>query len=76
MGQAAVRAVQHGHPHWSVPPASSAPRATAARAGDVTEVTGGFVQYFDLTLSLSLRRADWVMALEVGESCSVILRPP
>ena len=36
-------------------------------AGNVEEVTDGFVQFFDLTLPLSLPRADWVLSLEVGE---------
>ena len=30
-------------------------------------VCAGFVSWFDLTLPLSLRRADWVVSLEVGE---------
>ena len=36
-------------------------------AGNVEEVTNGFVRYFDLTVPLSLPRTDWVMSLEVGE---------
>ncbi len=36
-------------------------------AGNVEQATNGFVSWFDLTLPLSLPRADWVMALEVGE---------
>ena len=36
-------------------------------AGNVEEVTGGFVQFMDLTVPLSLPRADWVLSLEVGE---------
>ena len=36
-------------------------------AGNVGEVTDGFVSFADLTIPLSLPRADWVMALEVGE---------
>ena len=36
-------------------------------AGDVDEATGGFVRFFDLTIPLSLPRADWVLSLEVGE---------
>ena len=35
--------------------------------GDVEAFTGGFVQYFDLTMPLALPRAEWVMSLEVGE---------
>jgi hypothetical protein len=36
-------------------------------AGDVEEYTRGFVRFADLTLPLALPRADWVVALEVGE---------
>lgn len=36
-------------------------------AGNVEGVTGGMVRFFDLTLPLSLPRADWVLSLEVGE---------
>lgn len=37
-------------------------------AGNVVQWTRGFVGWFDLTLpTLSLRRADWVMCLEVAE---------
>lgn len=36
-------------------------------AGNVEHVTNGFVRWFDLSLNLSLPRADWVMSLEVGE---------
>ncbi len=36
-------------------------------AGNVEDFTGGFVRFFDLTLPLSLPRADWVLSLEVGE---------
>ena len=36
-------------------------------AGNVAEVTGGAVRWFDLTQPLRLRMADWVMSLEVGE---------
>lgn len=36
-------------------------------AGDVAEQTGGYVSFFDLTLPLSLPRADYVLSLEVGE---------
>lgn len=36
-------------------------------AGNVYEYTKGFVNYFDLTLPLELPKADWVVALEVGE---------
>lgn len=36
-------------------------------AGNVEEVSDGFVRFFDLTTPLSLPRTDWVMSLEVGE---------
>lgn len=36
-------------------------------AGNVEEATDGFVQFVDLTVPLSLPRADWVLSLEVGE---------
>ena len=36
-------------------------------AGNVEEVSKGFVRFFDLTTPLSLPRADWLMSLEVGE---------
>lgn len=36
-------------------------------AGNVESVTNGFVSFFDLTIPLSLPRADWAMSLEVGE---------
>lgn len=36
-------------------------------AGDVEEYTEGFVRFADLTIPLSLPRADWVVSLEVGE---------
>jgi hypothetical protein len=36
-------------------------------AGNIEEVTGGFVQFVDLSVPLSLPRADWVLSLEVGE---------
>jgi hypothetical protein len=36
-------------------------------AGNVEEATGSFVRFVDLTLPLSLPRADWVLSLEVGE---------
>lgn len=36
-------------------------------AGNVEEYTDGFVSWFDLTIPLSLPRADWVVSLEVGE---------
>ena len=36
-------------------------------AGNVLEVSDRFTNYFDLTVPLSLPRADWVMSLEVGE---------
>lgn len=36
-------------------------------AGNVELATSGFVQWFDLSLPLSLPRADWVLSLEVGE---------
>ena len=39
-------------------------------AGNCEEVTGHFVRWFDLTLPLSLRRADWLISLEVGEHIS------
>ena len=36
-------------------------------AGNVLDYTKGFVNYFDLTLPLELHKADWVVALEVGD---------
>jgi len=36
-------------------------------AGNIVNRSNGFVQFFDLTLPLSLPRADWVLCLEVGE---------
>ena len=36
-------------------------------AGNIEAVTDGFVDWFDLTLPLSLPRAHWVISLEVGE---------
>ena len=42
-------------------------RCPAQAAGWLEEVTGGFVQFVDLTAPLSLPRADWVLSLEVGE---------
>tara|TARA_B110000046_G_scaffold161381_1_gene175074 strand:- start:182 stop:1141 length:960 start_codon:yes stop_codon:yes gene_type:complete len=36
-------------------------------AGDVEAFTRGFIRYVDLSLQLSLRRADWVASLAVGE---------
>jgi len=36
-------------------------------AGNVEMYTKGFVRFFDLTLPLSLPRADWMLSLEVGE---------
>ena len=36
-------------------------------AGNVEQATRGFVKWFDLSLPLSLPRADWVMSTEVGE---------
>ena len=36
-------------------------------AGNVNEWTRGFVRWFDLTIPLSLARAQWVLSLEVGE---------
>jgi len=36
-------------------------------AGDVREYTDGFVKFVDLTMPLSLPRADWVLSMEVGE---------
>ena len=36
-------------------------------AGNIEEYTNGFVRFFDLTVNLSLPRADWVLSLEVGE---------
>lgn len=36
-------------------------------AGNVVEYTKGYVTYVDLTLPLELPKADWVVALEVGE---------
>ena len=39
-------------------------------AGNIEEYTSGFVRFFDLTIPLSLPRADWVLSLEVGEHIS------
>lgn len=36
-------------------------------AGNVEEWTNGFVEWFDLTMPLSMPKADWVMSLEVAE---------
>ena len=36
-------------------------------AGNVEEITQGYVRWFDLTTPLALPRADWVVSLEVGE---------
>ena len=36
-------------------------------AGNVARRTQGFVRFFDLTVPLSLPKADWLMCLEVGE---------
>ena len=36
-------------------------------AGNIEEVSNGFMHFFDLSLPLSLPRTDWVMSLEVGE---------
>ena len=36
-------------------------------AGNIEEATDGFVRFADLTLPLSLTRADWVLSLEAGE---------
>ena len=35
--------------------------------GNVETYTNRFVRFFDLTLPLSLPKADWVLSLEVGE---------
>ncbi len=36
-------------------------------AGNVEEMTGGFVSFADMTLPITLPRADFVLSLEVGE---------
>ena len=36
-------------------------------AGNVEAFTSGFVEWFDLTMPLSLPKSDWVLCLEVGE---------
>ena len=36
-------------------------------AGNVERVSGGFTSFVDLTVPVSLPRADWVLVLEVGE---------
>ena len=36
-------------------------------AGNVEQITAGFVKFFDLTINLSLPRADFVVSTEVGE---------
>ena len=44
-------------------------------AGDIEEYTRGFVHFADLTIPLSLPRADWVVSLEVA--CKPrVKRPP
>ena len=57
------------HPYLHNPPTQSPPHlAPTYTPGNVEEVSGGFVRYFDLTMEgLQLPRADWVMALEVAE---------
>jgi hypothetical protein len=44
-------------------------------AGNVEEVTGGFVRFADLSLPLQMPRADWVVALEVGEHIPSAFEP-
>jgi len=39
--------------------------------GDVESTTAGFVRWFDLRKPLALRRAEWVVSLEVGEHIAV-----
>ena len=36
-------------------------------AGNVEDYTSGFVRFIDLTMPLTLQKADWVLSLEVGE---------
>lgn len=36
-------------------------------AGDVENITDGFVKYLDLTSPIALPQADWVLSTEVGE---------
>lgn len=36
-------------------------------AGNIADVSDNFVGFFDLTIPLSLPRADWLLSLEVGE---------
>lgn len=36
-------------------------------AGNTENLTQGYVRWFDLTMPLSLPRADWLISLEVGE---------
>ena len=36
-------------------------------AGNVEEITGGYVRWVDLTRPLHLGRSDWVVSFEVGE---------
>ena len=36
-------------------------------AGNIEQFTSGFIDWFDLSLPLSLPRSDWVISLEVGE---------
>ena len=44
-------------------------------AGNVEHVTSEFVRWFDLSLPLSLPKADWVLSLEVGEHLPAALEP-
>ena len=56
---------QYGHTLLSLDPRTR--YAGFDGAGDVEQYTRGFVRWFDLTMPLSLPRASWVLALEVGE---------
>ena len=44
-------------------------------AGNVEEVTDGFVRFADLTKPLATPRADWVLSTEVGEHIPTPLEP-
>lgn len=40
-------------------------------AGDIEELTNGWIRYFDLTLPLNLPVTEWVISIEVGEHIPV-----
>ena len=60
----------YGHSLFSLDPTLQARRQWRGHdgAGNIEEVTAGFVRFSDLTLpDLALPKADWVVALEVAE---------